>query len=369
MIAPKKFIRGICIRLIKNCGKGCFDMGQEKRKNKRGKTGRKVISAFIIFMVCAMIDGIVPVYGAEATVTFGSNWYEKGAGEEFPIGVYITGDETVGEYYVKVQYDEERMEYTGGGDRVEDGMIILEGTGDSDTVKYMLNFRATGGGEAGIRIYEASVSEPETGGGEEFHIAQMGAVPVTIEGENTEGISFLDRIAEEEAASANNAETEEEIEWQDEETENEGTENEETENQENGVLTAAGEAETEGNTGKPDEMEEKPEKDPDKPETGKKQESVGISIRKGIIVIAALAVFLMLDGFVILTIYIKRKRDIKRRKSTEEKEQWGFEFETIPDASASEWVEDAIARKNRLAGKGSGKVSFETVDFGEGYRK
>lgn len=341
-------------------------MGQKKGKNKHGKTGRKIISAVIAFMVCVMTDGVIPVYGAEATVTFGSNWYEKEMGEEFPIGVYITGDEKVGKYYVEVQYDEERMEYTGGGDREEDGTIILEGTGESDTVKYMLNFRAVGGGEAGIRIYDARVSAPETDGEENFHIAQMGAVPVTIAGENTAGASFLDRIAEEGAASADSTGAGEETATDDTEIENTGTESQGTD-----VLTAAGEAEAE-NDGS-DKTVKKPEESAGIPEAGtegeKTQESIGISIRMGVIVIVTLAVFLLLDVIVILIVRIRRKRDTKRRKSIGEKERWGFEFETIPDTASQGWAEDAIARKNRLAGKENGKVSFETVDFGENHRK
>lgn len=369
MIFPGKFIRGTCIRPIKRLrGKDVLIMEWKKTQNKYKKICRKIMTGIIAFAVSVMTCGVLLVFGAEATVTFGSNWYEKESGEEFPIGVYITGDEKVGKYYVKVQYDGERMEYTGGGDREEDGMVVLEGTGDSDTVKYMLNFRAVGGGEAGIRIYEAEVSAPEGDGGENFHIAQMGAVPVNITGENTAGASFLDRIAEEGAASGDDAETEGETETED--TGNTG--NTGTPDQENDILTA-GEAETERGSDKPYETEQATEEDTGGIKEGAKEpkakKSAGISIKMGVIVIVTLAVFLLLDVIVLLIARIKRKRDEKRQKNTGEKERWGFEFETIPDSSSQGWVEDAIARRNRLAGKESAKVSFEKVDFEEGGRR
>ena len=60
-----------------------------------------------------------------ATVTFGSNYYTATDNETFPIGVYLNGDSKIGTYEVKISYDNRRLEYTGGGDSEENGVITL----------------------------------------------------------------------------------------------------------------------------------------------------------------------------------------------------------------------------------------------------
>ena len=70
-----------------------------------------------------------------ATVTFGSNYYTATDNETFPIGVYLNGDSRIGTYEVKISYDNRRLEYTGGGDSEENGVITLSGTGVNAQVK------------------------------------------------------------------------------------------------------------------------------------------------------------------------------------------------------------------------------------------
>ena len=76
-----------------------------------------------------------------AAVTFGSNYYTATDNETFPIGVYLNGDSKIGTYEVKISYDNRRLEYTGGGDSEENGVITLSGTGVNAQVKYMLKFQ------------------------------------------------------------------------------------------------------------------------------------------------------------------------------------------------------------------------------------
>jgi ABC-2 type transport system ATP-binding protein len=51
----------------------------------------------------------IPVEAASADVTFGSESYSAEKGSQFPVGVYIKSDETIGTYYVKLEYDKTRL--------------------------------------------------------------------------------------------------------------------------------------------------------------------------------------------------------------------------------------------------------------------
>ena len=119
-----------------------------------------------------------------ATVTFGSNYYTATDNETFPIGVYLNGDSRIGTYEVKISYDNRRLEYTGGGDSEENGVITLSGTGANAQVKYMLKFQTRSGGTADIKIESAVI--PTAGeNAEEFDVATLASTYVTISGEDT----------------------------------------------------------------------------------------------------------------------------------------------------------------------------------------
>lgn len=97
------------------------------------------------------------IHAENATVTFGSNYYTATDNETFPIGVYLNGDSRIGTYEVKISYDSRRLEYTGGGDSEENGVITLSGTGVNAQVKYMLKFQTRSGGTADIKIESAVI--------------------------------------------------------------------------------------------------------------------------------------------------------------------------------------------------------------------
>lgn len=121
-----------------------------------------------------------------ATVTFGSNYYTATDNETFPIGVYLNGDSRIGTYEVKISYDNRRLEYTGGGDSEENGVITLSGTGVNAQVKYMLKFQTRSGGTADIKI-ESAVIHTAGENAEEFDVATLASTYVTISGEDTVG--------------------------------------------------------------------------------------------------------------------------------------------------------------------------------------
>lgn len=121
-----------------------------------------------------------------AAVTFGSNYYTATDNETFPIGVYLNGDSRIGTYEIKISYDNRRLEYTGGGDSEENGVITLSGTGVNAQVKYMLKFQTRSGGTADIKI-ESAVIHTAGENEEEFDVATLASTYVTISGEDTVG--------------------------------------------------------------------------------------------------------------------------------------------------------------------------------------
>ena len=126
------------------------------------------------------------IHAENAAVTFGSNYYTATDNETFPIGVYLNGDSKIGTYEVKISYDNRRLEYTGGGDSEENGVITLSGTGVNAQVKYMLKFQTRSGGTADIKI-ESAVIHTAGENAEEFDVATLASTYVTISGEDTVG--------------------------------------------------------------------------------------------------------------------------------------------------------------------------------------
>lgn len=153
------------------------------------KTKRKFMPVALLF---AVILGIVVkpagVYAAEeATVTFGSNWYDKKSGDTFPVGVYLKAKEAIGDYHIEIKYDRLRLEYVKGADETDEatGVLVLEGNGNNKEVKYWLQFKAVSGGEAFIEISSAEVILRNSEEDEAFTIADYSSSPVHIKGEDT----------------------------------------------------------------------------------------------------------------------------------------------------------------------------------------
>ena len=159
-------------------------------------TGRTLIKKYIltIFVVILMTASLpVTVYAAEASVTFGSERYDKNNGEQFPVGVYLNGDSIVADYYVELRYDCLRLKYISGADEVdeENGILIFENGASTEQVKLWLTFEAISGGEAHLAVDTAEASAPN---GDSFSMTSLQAVSVYIAGEDT--------VAEREAANA-----------------------------------------------------------------------------------------------------------------------------------------------------------------------
>ena len=136
-------------------------------------------------MLAALFYCPTAVYAAAGSVTFGSESYEEDNNTQFQIGVYLKTDSDMGSYHVELQYDNSRMEYTGGADSEENGVITLEGVGVSNEIKYMLSFKSKSGGDAYINVKNAVIYTSQTGSAEQFEVTNLPEAPIKISGEDT----------------------------------------------------------------------------------------------------------------------------------------------------------------------------------------
>lgn len=176
------------------------------------KAKRKYMPVVLLLAVILGVVGKpVNVYAAEATVTFGSNWYDKRSGNTFPVGVYLKAEEAIGDYHIEIKYDRLRLEYVAGADESdeENGVIILEGNGNRQELKYRLQFKAISGGEAFIEVASVEMRLRNSEDDEAFTITDYSSAPVHIKGEDTAALveAELEQQAEE-AERARQAEQE-----------------------------------------------------------------------------------------------------------------------------------------------------------------
>lgn len=139
----------------------------------------------VFCMIAALFYCPTAVYAAAGSVTFGSESYEEDNNTQFQIGVYLKTDSDMGSYHVELQYDNSRMEYTGGADSEENGVITLEGVGVSNEIKYMLSFKSKSGGDAYINVKNAVIYTSQTGSTEQFEVTNLPEAPIKISGEDT----------------------------------------------------------------------------------------------------------------------------------------------------------------------------------------
>ena len=136
-------------------------------------------------MLAALFYCPTAVYAAAGSVTFGSESYEEDNNTQFQIGVYLKTESDMGSYHVELQYDNSRMEYTGGADSEENGVITLEGVGVSNEIKYMLSFKSKSGGDAYINVKNAVIYTSQTSSTEQFEVTNLPEAPIKISGEDT----------------------------------------------------------------------------------------------------------------------------------------------------------------------------------------
>lgn len=158
------------------------------------KSGMKKCHLALLLLLL-LFCGSVKAYAAEAAIAFGEDAYSVEE-DTFEIEVLINAEEAIGVYEISLVYDTERMEYVSGAERESGGIITLEGTGFGNEVAYILEFRAIGAGDAGLAVQDARVYSA----GDEavsYTVSALPTVPVDIQGEDSGGIAFFDRLQRE----------------------------------------------------------------------------------------------------------------------------------------------------------------------------
>ncbi|HJC25497.1 MAG TPA: ATP-binding cassette domain-containing protein [Candidatus Eisenbergiella merdavium] len=137
------------------------------------KTGSRRIqncTSFLAFLLA--LSGLaagwftvgLSVRAEDASVVYGSEEYTPQAEEEFNIGLYIRCDAPDFVYTVAMSYDPARMEYLGGADSAENGMLRFAGEASGGERRYMLTFRALTEGACAVSVTEAAViTDPSAG--------------------------------------------------------------------------------------------------------------------------------------------------------------------------------------------------------------
>ena len=144
-----------------------------------------VYAAVVLCMVITILYCPTDVYAATGSVTFGSESYETQDDSQFQIGVYLKTESTMGSYHVELEYDNSRIDYMGGADSEENGVITLEGVGVSNEIKYMLSFKSKSGGDAYIKVKNAVIYTSQAGSTEQFDVTNLSEAPIKISGEDT----------------------------------------------------------------------------------------------------------------------------------------------------------------------------------------
>lgn len=132
------------------------------------KTGRKRIQNCILLLLLLAMPfwGLteVNVHAQNASVSYGSAEYVPTENKEFDIGLYIRCDAPDFVYTVTMQYDPSRMEYLGGADSAENGVLRFAGNGSGGERRYMLSFCALAEGECTVSVTDVSViTDPSAG--------------------------------------------------------------------------------------------------------------------------------------------------------------------------------------------------------------
>lgn len=155
----------------------------------------------------------LPVMAATGAVTYGSDNYQWEEGAENPIGIYITGDETIASFEICVQYDPGRLEYVSGASEQQGNLLYIRGSGNDQSYRAMLHFRPRMVGRTNLTVVSASaltvekavlvnvpvttvsgneVLEPQIEMvAEQFVFAPFTAAPITVRDESSSYLADL----------------------------------------------------------------------------------------------------------------------------------------------------------------------------------
>lgn len=169
------------------------------------KIKMKLISRLVVILaVVIMIIPAMKSYAGEVSVTFDQESYEIRENTDFNIEVNIKANGGIGYYHVEIVYDAGRIEYRSGADELkEEGVLVLEGTGMSDSISYNLKFYSAHSGPAGIAVDSAEMYGNESGSYEAYILDTQSTATITVDGTDILGYDFIknynDKLAEIEA--------------------------------------------------------------------------------------------------------------------------------------------------------------------------
>lgn len=160
------------------------------RKNKADnplKNIKKYFTAVMTVILVMILAVPVNIYADDVAIVFGSAWYDKEDGEEFPIGVYINSTQGAGQFKIMLVYDTAHLEYVSGAAAADtaNGRLELSGTGEPGNVSYCMYiyFRAKGEGEGTVAVESAEVYMPSVDGAattDVYNVVSLASAPVHI---------------------------------------------------------------------------------------------------------------------------------------------------------------------------------------------
>lgn len=124
---------------------------------------KSIIKHLVLSLCCLFLAGVAkqPVQAASGEVTYGSDSYQWEQGATHPIGVYISGDETIAEYEVCLSYDTTKLRYIDGASEQAGNLLYIRGTGTDTQYKFMLHFETLEPGSTRLQIVSAVCSTVE----------------------------------------------------------------------------------------------------------------------------------------------------------------------------------------------------------------
>lgn len=140
---------------------------------------KKVVKKIVLtlWLVLGVIFGGIISEASGEKASFGSEGYEWVLDEASPIGVHISSEQLIGYSEVYVKYDSGMLEYSSGGEVVENGLLkVTAGDGTLQEYSTMLEFVPRVAGSTQIMIQSGFI---QNAAGESVELGQM-SVPVNI---------------------------------------------------------------------------------------------------------------------------------------------------------------------------------------------
>lgn len=122
----------------------------------------KILLLTGIVYIAAFFIGNVPVWAAQADVTFDEQEYASQPGENFKVRVRISSQENVNTYHVEIRYDSTKLEYVSGGEENNGDFVVLEGTALGTQVVYELEFKALSAAETGLNVANVQINSMDS---------------------------------------------------------------------------------------------------------------------------------------------------------------------------------------------------------------